>query len=126
MARPSDLVESMAIAGAVACLAHCVALPFAIALLPVLSQLAPLPTSFHIVALLFAVPTTLLALWMGYRRHRWTSPLATGGIGLALLALGVLYYGETPAEIPITIVGSLVIAAAHISNWRYRRDAELG
>ena len=126
MARTSDLVESMAIMGALACLAHCIALPLVIALLPALTAVTPLPTTFHIVALGFAVPTTAAALFLGYRRHRWAGPLIGGGIGLALLAIGVLVFGEGTLEIPVTILGSLAIAGAHVANWRYRRIAAIG
>ncbi len=98
MARASDLVESMAIFGAVACLAHCIALPLLIALLPALTAVTPLPTTFHIVALTFAIPTTALALWLGYRRHGWLAPLFGGFVGLAQLAIGVLVFREGPLE----------------------------
>ncbi len=121
MQRRSDLVESMAIVGAFACLAHCLALPLLIALLPTLSAVMPLPTTFHLLVLGFAVPTTAAALYLGYRHHGWPAPLLGGVTGLALLAIGVLAYGETPLEVPITVLGSLAIAGAHIANWRYRR-----
>ncbi|NIJ08783.1 uncharacterized protein (DUF697 family) [Sphingomonas vulcanisoli] len=121
MARTSDLIESMAIAGAVACLAHCLALPLVIAALPALASVVPIPTEFHIMLLLFAVPTTLFALIIGYRHHGTWQPLLAGLCGLALLAIGVLTYGETRAEVPLTIAGSLTIAAAHLINWRHRR-----
>jgi uncharacterized membrane protein YjjP (DUF1212 family) len=103
MAKRSDLVESMAIAAAAACLAHCIALPVLIA------------------ALIFAVPTTLLALAIGYRHHRRTLPLLAGLGGLVLLGIAVLVYERTPGEAPVTIAGSLLIVAAHLSNWRLRR-----
>jgi hypothetical protein len=121
MSRRSDLIESMAIAGAVACLAHCLALPLLIAALPALASVVPIPTSVHLAALAFAVPTTLLALGAGYRHHGTTTPLLIGGVGLALLAIGVLRYGETMLELPLTVAGSLAIAGAHLLNWRHRR-----
>lgn len=121
MARTSDLVETMAIAAATACLAHCVALPLVIAALPVLATVVPVPTSFHIAALIFAVPTTLFALGIGYRHHRRALPVLAGLAGLALLGIAVLVYERTPGEAPVTIAGSLLIAGAHLSNWRLRR-----
>lgn len=120
MARTSDLVETMAIAAATACVAHCVALPVVIAALPALATIVPVPTSFHIAALIFAIPTTLFALGVGYRHHRRALPLLAGIGGLALLAIAVLVYERTPGETPVTIAGSLLIAAAHLSNWRLR------
>ena len=112
----------MAIAGAAACLAHCIALPVVIAALPALATVVPIPTTFHIIALSFAVPTTLFALLLGFRHHRALQPLFAGLIGLALLAIGVLAYGETPAEVPLTIAGSVAIVTAHVGNWLRRRN----
>jgi len=122
MAKRSDIVESMAIAAAAACLAHCVALPVLVAALPALASVIPIPTSFHIAALVFAVPTTLFALSIGYRHHRRAFPLITGLAGLALLMIAVVVYERTPGEAPVTMAGSLLIVAAHLSNWRLRRQ----
>jgi hypothetical protein len=121
MARTSDLVESMAVAAAAACVVHCVALPVMIAALPALASVVPIPTSFHIAALIFAVPTTIFALALGYRRHERPLPLLAGMGGLALLAVAILAYERTPGEAPVTIAGSLLITAAHLANWRLRR-----
>jgi hypothetical protein len=123
MAKRSDLVESMAIAAAAACLAHCVALPVLVAALPALASVIPIPTSFHIAALIFAVPTTLFALGIGYRRHRRSYPLVAGLLGLGLLIVAVAVYERSPGEAPVTMAGSLVIVVAHLSNWRLRRAA---
>lgn len=123
MAKKSDIVESMAIFAAAACLVHCVALPVLIAALPALASVIPVPTSFHIAALIFAVPTTLFALGIGYRRHRQGFPVIAGVVGLALLVIAVVAYERTPGEAPVTMLGSLVIVAAHLSNWRLRRQA---
>jgi hypothetical protein len=123
MTKKSDIVESMAIFAAAACLAHCVALPVLIVALPALASVIPVPTSFHIAALIFAVPTTLFALGIGFRRHRQSFPLIAGLIGLTLLVIAVVAYERTPGEAPVTMLGSLVIVAAHLSNWRLRRQA---
>ncbi len=108
-----------------ACLVHCIALPVILAALPALSSIVPIPATFHILALAFAVPATGGALYVGYRHHRLAMPLLVGGAGIALLALGVLHWGETPLEAPVTILGSLLIAGAHVANWRLRRATHL-
>ncbi len=121
MRRFQDMIEGVAVGAALACLVHCIALPVVIAALPALATVVPIPATFHILALAFAVPATGGALYIGYRRHRLAAPLLIGGVGLVLLALGVLHWGETPLEVPVTIFGSLLIAAAHVTNWRLRR-----
>ncbi len=104
-----------------ACLVHCIALPVIIAALPALSSVVPIPATFHLLALAFAIPATGGALYVGYRHHRLAMPLLVGGAGIVLLALGVLHWGETPLETPVTVLGSLLIAGAHVANWRLRR-----
>jgi hypothetical protein len=121
MQRGSDLLESIAVGATAACLVHCIALPVLIAALPALASLFPIPETFHVVALALAVPATGGALLAGYRRHRLAGPVLCGAVGLALLALGVFRWGETPLEAPVTICGSIFIAGAHLANWRLRR-----
>lgn len=123
MTRSSDLVEGLAIGATLACLAHCIALPLAIAALPALAEIVPLPTHVHLVALGTAIPFTGIALWAGYRHHGGARPLVMGVLGLAMLTIAVWPWGGTVLEAPITICGSIAIAAAHLGNWRLRRQA---
>lgn len=125
MARKDDLIEGIAIGATIACLVHCLALPMLVLAVPVLSTMMPIPENFHLIALALAIPATAGALFAGYRRHRLAAPLIAGTIGLTLLALGAIRWGETPLELPVTVVGSLAIAAAHIANWRFRRASHL-
>lgn len=121
----SDIIESMALAAAAACLAHCIALPMIVAALPAMAVALPIPESFHQLALIAALPTTLTALWLGYRRHTQWWPLAAGAGGLAFLVAGAVWFERTPSEVPVTVAGSLIIAAAHIGNWKLRRMAAI-
>ena len=123
MRRLQDMIEGLAVGATLACLVHCIALPLILAVLPALATIVPIPTTFHILALAFAVPATGGALYIGYRHHRLAAPLLAGGAGILLLSLGVLRWGETPLETPVTILGSLLIATAHVANWRLRRAA---
>ena len=125
MARKDDLIEGIAVGATIACLVHCLALPLLIAALPVVSSVLPIPEHFHLIALGLAIPATAGALFAGYRRHRLAAPLIAGTVGLTLLALGAIHWGETPLETPVTVLGSLCIAAAHLANWRYRRANQL-
>jgi hypothetical protein len=123
MNRKSDMIEALAIGATAACLVHCLVLPLLVAAVPLLASVLPIPAHFHLIALLLAIPATAGALFAGYRRHRLATPLVTGTAGLTLLALAALTWDATPLEVPVTVIGSLLIAAAHLANWRYRRDA---
>ena len=121
MAGKDDLIEGIAVGATIACLIHCLALPLLFALVPVVSAVLPIPAHFHVIALALAIPATAGALFAGYRRHRIAGPLVAGTAGLVLLTLGATYWEATPMETPVTVLGSLCIAAAHLVNWRYRR-----
>jgi hypothetical protein len=123
MARKDDLIEGIAVGATIACLVHCLVLPLLIAIIPVIPAVLPIPDHFHAIALGLAIPATGGALFAGYRRHRVAGPLFAGTAGLMLLTLGATHWEATPLETPVTVLGSLCIAVAHLVNWRYRQLA---
>ncbi len=116
----ADWVERAALSASMLCLIHCLALPLVLAALPIVSATIALPEQVHVAILAFAIPSSLAALLMGMRRHLAVGPLFAGIAGLGLLALGALVFGATWLETPITVTGSLVLAAAHVRNWKLR------
>jgi len=116
-ARRQNWLDALAAGASLACLVHCLVLPLLIAALPMLGPVLDLPESFHRYALLLAVPASTVALAAGYRRHRAKSPVLPGMAGLALLALGA-FAASPPAETALSVAGSLLVAGAHLLNWR--------
>ncbi len=120
-AEPVDWLDRAALFASAACMVHCLALPLLIAALPALSAVLAVPESFHVWVLAFAVPAAGIALVQGRSRHGASYPLGVGAMGLLLLAVGAFAVGEGPLETPVTVAGSLLLAFAHIANWRLRR-----
>lgn len=118
--RKVDWLERLAVTASAVCLLHCIALPLLFAALPTLALLFAIPKSFHVWALALAVPTSATALLLGFRDHRSRLPLIVGCTGLGLLAIGALVLLEGRLETPVTIAGGMMLAAAHILNWRRR------
>jgi hypothetical protein len=118
-----DWVERAAVGASALCLIHCVGLPLLLAALPALSSLIAIPESFHVWVLAFAVPSSALALVAGRHHHRRAYPLAIGATGLILLATAALVLLGGRWEAPVTIIGSLCLAGAHIANWRLRHSS---
>lgn len=118
--KQSDWLERAALGASVACLIHCLALPLLLAALPVLSTVLNIPESIHVWILAFAIPTSAVAFIAGRTHHGAIYPLVLGVGGLLLLAIGAFVFGGVPAETPVTVCGSLMLAAAHIANWRLR------
>jgi len=110
--------DSLAVGASAVCLIHCLALPLVIAALPALANVLEVPASFHLAMLALAVPVSGFALISGFRRHGAVLPAMLGGVGLALLAIGASLLSRPAAETGVTVMGGLLLAGAHIRNWR--------
>ncbi|MCP1471240.1 hypothetical protein J3E64_002944 [Sphingobium sp. OAS761] len=118
-----QLFDGLAIGASFICLIHCLALPLLIMLLPALAAYMVVPDSFHVWALVFAAPVSLLALSAGYRRHRGANPLLIALPGLALMAIGALAAPSQWMETALTVPGVLLLAIGHALNWHKLRLA---
>jgi len=118
--RNEDWLDRAALGASALCLVHCLALPLLFAALPALSAIFALPESIHFWILLFAVPSSALALFGGRARHGASYPIVLGLAGLACLAAGALIFAGTRWDTIVTVPGGLLLAMAHATNWRLR------
>jgi len=114
----------LAVGASAVCLVHCLALPLVIAAMPALTNVLDVPISFHLVMLALALPISGFALMTGFRRHGAVLPAIVGGVGLVLLAAGTLLLSKPALETGVTVMGGLLLAGAHIKNWRLRHQTE--
>ncbi|WP_337847041.1 MerC domain-containing protein [Sphingomonas sp.] len=119
-ARLVSWFDGLAVGASVLCLIHCLALPIVIAALPALAARLDLGEGFHLAVLAFALPVSAVALGEGWRRHRGLTPLFVGAFGLMLLAAGLAFEDWVAVETGVTVAGSLLLAGAHVANWRGR------
>ena len=121
MKSPSPaLLDAGALALSSLCLLHCLALPLLAAALPLFGAWAQAEW-VHLLFVAIALPLTGYALWRADRRHRlpvmaWTA----AGLGLGLLLAGALELPSHAWETPLTVTGSLLLAATHVRNARRR------
>lgn len=113
--------DGVAIAASLLCLVHCLLLPVIILLLPALAAFLTFSEAFHIWAIAVAVPTGVLALVGGYRRHHSFVPTWIVVPGLALLVIGALAPGAEWVETAFTVAGALVLSVGHVLNLRASR-----
>ncbi|MDG2501456.1 MAG: MerC domain-containing protein [Porticoccaceae bacterium] len=108
------------------CIAHCLALPLLVVLLPVLTAYNLQDEAVHWWMLSAVVPTSLYALTMGCKRHKTYSVVALGVFGLMILVatpfMGHELLGESGESI-LTTIGALIIASGHLINHRLCRRA---
>jgi len=112
-------LDSMAVAMSTLCLVHCLILPFIVVGVPLLAQFAE--THLHYQLLVVVVPLSVVALGIGYRRHRNGRIVAGGVLGLLLLIIGATVAHAQlglVADRLFTIAGSLTLATAHWKNSR--------
>ena len=110
-------LDSIAISASFACLVHCLALPLLIAALPSIAEILNIPESFHMAMVVIAVPTSMLALGNGYRKHGTIFPIAIGVMGLCFMTVGAFWSVSKPFETALTVMGSVMLALAHVGNW---------
>lgn len=112
------LFDGVAIGASILCLAHCLLLPVLFVMLPAMATVIAVPETFHVAALVLAVPTSALALIGGYRRHRWARPAMVAIPGIILLAAGALLAPSESAETLLSVAGALLLVLGHVLNWR--------
>ena len=109
--------DKFAIGLSLMCTVHCFATPIILALLPSLAVLQINAEQFHLWILAVVLPTSLLALSLGCKKHKRTRYMACGVVGLAFLIIAVLL-GQEEAEKALTLIGSAFIALAHWFNYQ--------
>ena len=115
-----DMLDGLAVCASIVCMVHCLALPLLLAALPAIATWFDPGETFHVAVLAFAVPTSALALIGGWRLHHAIPPMILGASGLVLMTLGIVFGGRAAIETMLSVSGSLMLAFAHVANWRRR------
>lgn len=113
---PAARLDLYAVGLSTLCVLHCVALPVLVALLPVAAQAAE-SEFVHRVLVVAAVPVSLRVIWT--TRPLDGNRMFIGGAlaGLGLLLLAAFVETVSPYEQPITVVGGVLLASAHLWHW---------
>lgn len=114
-------LDGFALCASSLCTLHCLGLPLLFAVLPALASQIDPGESFHVIMLALAVPTSLFALIQSRRRHGDVRALCLGSVGLFAMGVGTFIATGVAAEAILTVVGSALLASAHILNWRLSR-----
>lgn len=112
--------DLIAIGLSAACILHCLALPVGAAFLPLFGAWSEAPW-VHWAFVALAAPVSVWALMWPPRGGARPWPLALAGLGIAALTAGAAEWPSHDLETPVTVVGALLISAAHLINLRRRR-----
>ena len=126
MQRLQAVMDRVAISLSFLCVAHCLLLPFAVVVLPILGASFLEGEAFHYWLLFLVIPSSVYSLWLGCRKHGRLEIFTIGTFGLFLLCLivflGVDALGETLERLS-TVVGASIIALAHLRNMKACKSA---
>ncbi|MDL5368146.1 MerC family mercury resistance protein [Xanthomonas sp. NCPPB 2654] len=115
---PPPFFDASAVLLSGLCLLHCLALPLLAAALPLFGIWAQAEW-VHGLFVMLALPLAGLALWRAQRQRPLPWPLwAMAALGLCGLLAGASGFPSAQAETPATVAGSLLLASAHLWNWR--------
>lgn len=121
--RWSSLADRVGATASFLCAIHCAALPFVLALLPVLGLGFLADHAFERGFVMFASSLALFSLISGYRHHHRPLALLLALPGLVLLIVGVTFAEKYSIGLHSVMVtcGGLLVAAGHFVNLRTHR-----
>jgi hypothetical protein len=114
-------LDSLAVILSGTCMLHCLALPVLVTLFPIVQGSLLEEQYFHVIMLGLILPTSLIALTVGCRKHKDPVTMALGATGLVTLTVTALIGHElfgVLGERIVTTLGGLILASAHIQNYR--------
>jgi len=121
MLNLQTISDKSAISLSMLCTIHCLVLPLIAVLLPSAIAMPLQDEIFHIWMIIAVVPISLYALTMGCKNHKRYQALLIGCMGLLVLSITAFFghdlFGEN-LEKAFTVVGAVIIAIAHIKNYR--------
>ncbi len=119
MVKYKLLWDRVGIGMSVACLIHCLVLPFAVAALPFMAAEWVQSEAFHGIMALALVPVALFAILPGLKVHGRRSVASAMAAGLSLLSTAAFAGGDWMSrewEIGLTVAGGAILVAAHAVN----------
>lgn len=115
--RAATFGDTVAIGLSGLCLAHCLALPIFASLLPIAGAWAE-AVWVHWLFVGIAAPVSLGTFLLPKKQAPRLIGLAT--LGLVLLVAGAAEFPTHESETMLSVMGGLLLAAAHLLNWRRR------
>lgn len=123
----TQFVDKVAISISSLCVAHCLIFPLFVTILPSFIALGLVSESFHFWMIVSVVPSSIFALALGCKKHEQLNVFIIGVLGLSCLLLA-LVLGENMigemGEKSLTVLGALLIAAAHVKNFKLCRHQD--
>lgn len=121
------LADKFAVSTSTICVVHCVAVPFLISVFPAIGASIFGAEAFHVWLLWAVIPLSVFGLTLGCRKHKNMKVMATGALGVSIIVFAALAghdFLNDLGERVATVTGALIIAWAHIRNYRICRSTD--
>ena len=118
-------LDKIAVYLSVLCAVQCLLLPVSALLLPTLSLVPLADEWFHSLLLFFVIPTSVLAMALGCKKHKSYNIIFYGLIGLGILIVSAIWGHDLfgcKYEKYVTLSGSCIISFAHVKNYLFCRQ----
>lgn len=119
--KSSFFLDGAAIGLSALCAIHCLMLPVALTLLPVIATLPLGDESFHKALLLLVIPASAVGLSLGCKKHQHWLVMFWGVSGLVVMSLAAMFGHDLLGEAfekGATLFGALLVAGSHLANFR--------
>lgn len=121
------LLDKVAVSTSAICAIHCLCLPLLLGVFPAMGATLFGDEFFHVLLLWMVIPLSLVALFLGCRKHKSRLVAVMGLIGLTFLVIaasaGHDLLGEA-GERAATLIGAIAIAAGHLRNYTLCRRVD--
>lgn len=108
------------------CMIHCLMAPVTVIILPLLGLTIVDEHILHEILLYLILPSALIAITMGCRKHKDYSVAALAIIGISLLVYTVVLHDIYNAQLTtvMTFIGSTLLVVSHVRNYMLCRKAD--
>ena len=108
------------------CAVHCLMAPVTVIILPLLGLTIVDEHILHEILLYLILPSALIAITMGCRKHKDYSVAALAIIGISLLVYTVVLHDIYNAQLitVMTFIGSTLLVVSHVRNYMLCRKAD--
>ncbi len=101
------------------CVMHCLLAPVTVILLPVFGLTVSQEEVLHEIFLYLIVPSAIIAITMGCRKHKDYSVALLATVGIILLVYAVVTHDTNTEQLVklITLFGSTLVVVSHVRNY---------
>ncbi|MCY3986945.1 MAG: MerC domain-containing protein [Candidatus Dadabacteria bacterium] len=118
--RIQRLTDYTSISLAGLCAVHCFLTPVVLILFPILGSTFMFKEIFHELMLFLVIPASLVAIFLGCRRHKDFNVIVLGVLGLGFLVSGA-FVTRGYGEYIFTFIGAFIMISGHLRNFRLCR-----